>query len=224
MKDIRKDIEFSMALRGQNLRFRSTWGLFSPEGIDEGTRLLIEELEISEDATSLDLGCGYGVIGLVMAKLAPQGRVHMVDKDFVAVEYAKKNAEANGVKNAEVYLSNGFSHVRPAGLSTSYVQPTGFSISSSSTPQSLDARSHTAGNIQFDVIASNLPAKPSKELYQILFEDAKKHLKPGGRFYVVVISGLKEFIKRSFGEVFGNCEKLKQGRTHCVFMAEKPVN
>ena len=137
MKDIRKDIEFSMALRGQNLRFRSTWGLFSPEGIDEGTRLLIEELEISEDATSLDLGCGYGPIGLVMAKLTPKGRVYMVDKNFVAVEYAKKNVELNGLKNCEVYLSNGFSHIRAAALSTSYVQPTGFSISSFFTRSSL---------------------------------------------------------------------------------------
>ena len=188
MKDIRRDIEFSAELKGKNLKFFSTWGLFSPEGIDEGTRLLIEELEISEDTTSLDLGCGYGAIGLVMARLAPKGRAHLIDKNFVAVEYAKKNAEANGAKNTEVYLSNGFSHI-----------PT---------------------DTRFDIIASNLPAKPSKELYQILFEDAKRYLKPGGRFYVVVISGLKEFIKRSFGEVFGNCKKLKQGRTHCVFMAK----
>ena len=72
MNDIRKDIEFSAELKGKNLKFFSTWGLFSPEGIDEGTRLLIEELEISEDTTSLDLGCGYGAIGLVMARLAPK--------------------------------------------------------------------------------------------------------------------------------------------------------
>jgi len=189
MSSIRDDIEFSAELRGLNLKFRSTWGLFSPERIDEGTRLLIEELEVKETDICLDLGCGYGAIGLVMGKLASQGQVHMLDKDFVAVEYTKKNAEANGLTNCETYLSNGFSHVPP--------------------------------ETKFDIIASNLPAKPSKELYQILFEDAKKYLKPGGKFYVVVISGLKEFIKRSFKEVFGNCDKLKQGRTHCVFVATR---
>lgn len=189
MKDIRTDIEFSAELKGQNLKFHSTWGLFSPERIDEGTRILIEEFLIPRNATLLDLGCGYGPIGLTMAKLAPAGTVHMVDKDFVAIEYAKKNAEANGLTNVQTYLSNGFSHVPP--------------------------------DVHFDVIASNLPAKPSKELYQILFEDAKRYLNPGGKFYVVVISGLKEFIKRSFGEVFGNCDKLRQGRTHCVFVACK---
>lgn len=189
MNDIRNDIEFSAELKGFNLKFISTWGLFSPEHIDEGTTLLIEELHIKETDVCLDLGCGYGAIGVVIGKLAPQGQVHMVDKDFVAVEYAKKNAEANGLSNCEAYLSNGFSHI-PADM-------------------------------KFDVIASNLPAKPSKELYQILFEDAKMHLKPGGKFYVVVISGLKEFIKRSFKEVFGNCEKLKQGRAHCVFVATR---
>lgn len=189
MNDIRKDVEFSAELRGEHLRFLSTWGLFSPEHVDEGTKLFIEELEMPEQAVCLDLGCGYGVIGLVMAKLASQGRVHMVDKDFVAIEYAKKNTEANGLKNCETYLSNGFSHV--------------------------------PSDVKFDVIASNLPAKPSKELYQILFDDAKKYLKPGGKFYVVVISGLKEFIKRSFKEIFGNCEKVRQGKTHCVFVAVK---
>lgn len=58
-----------------------------------------------------------------------------------------------------------------------------------------------------------------KELLWIIFLDSKKHLKPGGKFYVVTISGLKEFIKRNFKEVFGNYEKLGQNKTHTVALA-----
>lgn len=91
--------------------FHSTWGLFSPREIDAGSRLLIRYMQVNEADVCLDLGCGYGPIGLTMAKLAPQGKVYMVDRDFVAIEYAKKNAELNHVTNCEAFLSNAFSHI-----------------------------------------------------------------------------------------------------------------
>ena len=49
--------------------------------------------------------------------------------------------------------------------------------------------------------------------------DIYEHLEPGGRFYVVVISGLRNFIKRAFNEVFGNHRKIKQGKHYTVAMA-----
>ena len=91
--------------------FHSTWGLFSPRDVDAGSRLLIEYMQINETDICLDLGCGYGPIGLTMAKLAVQGKIYMIDRDFIAVEYARKNAEFNGLTNCEVFLSNAFSHV-----------------------------------------------------------------------------------------------------------------
>lgn len=108
----REDIVFWDELRGEKFCFHSTWGLFSPTEIDEGTRLLINTMEINSSDMVLDLGCGYGPIGIVAAKLAPQGHVHMVDKDFIAIQYAQENAELNHLKNCESYLSNGFSHIQ----------------------------------------------------------------------------------------------------------------
>jgi len=70
---LREDITFNVRLRDQELRFRSTWGIFSPREIDEGTRLLLDYIDIAEDADSLDIGCGYGPIGITLAKLAPKG-------------------------------------------------------------------------------------------------------------------------------------------------------
>jgi 16S rRNA (guanine1207-N2)-methyltransferase len=109
--DIKKDIIFQKYMRGMDFTFHTTWGLFSPRDIDAGSRLLIEYIRVNEDDMCLDLGCGYGPIGLTMAKLAPHGKVFMVDRDFVAVEYAKKNTELNGAANCQVFLSNAFSHI-----------------------------------------------------------------------------------------------------------------
>jgi 16S rRNA G1207 methylase RsmC len=108
---LREDIEFTATLRGQSLRFRSTWGLFSPREVDLGTSMLLEEIEVGAAADCLDLGCGYGPIGLTLARLASGGQTWMVDRDYIAVEYARRNAEANGILNARALLSNGFSEV-----------------------------------------------------------------------------------------------------------------
>ncbi|RLJ16410.1 methyltransferase [bacterium endosymbiont of Escarpia laminata] len=113
LEKYRRDIVFDARLRGQPFVFHSTWGLFSPRDIDEGTRLLVDRLEVEAADNCFDLGCGYGPIGLLMARLAPQGQTLMVDKDFIAVNYSNGNAERNGLDNARAKLSNGFNQVDP---------------------------------------------------------------------------------------------------------------
>lgn len=111
LRKIRQDIVFSDTLRGEKLDFHTTWGLFSPKSVDEGSRLLLDHLEVAADDDTLDLGCGYGPLGLTLARLAPQGISVLVDKDFVAVEYSKKNAILNNLKNVDIFLSNGFDQI-----------------------------------------------------------------------------------------------------------------
>lgn len=113
LASLRRPIEFDAELAGQRLHLRSTWGLFSPREIDAGTRLLLERIKVAADAQCLDLGCGYGPIGLTLARLAPQGRVLLADKDFVAVDFAGRNIALNGLDNAEALLSNGFDQIDP---------------------------------------------------------------------------------------------------------------
>ncbi|SDW53406.1 class I SAM-dependent methyltransferase [Thiocapsa roseopersicina] len=110
---LRRDIVFNAELGGRDLTLHSTWGLFSPREIDEGTRLLLAHLQVRPADDCFDLGCGYGAIGLAMATLAPQGRTLMVDKDFVAVDYAARNLKLNRLENARAQLSNGFDQVDP---------------------------------------------------------------------------------------------------------------
>jgi len=111
LDEYRKDIQFNATLCGQPLTFNSTWGIFSPREIDAGTLLLLKYIKINPDDDCFDLGCGYGPIGLTMAKLAANGQTLMVDKDFMAIEYSKKNAVQNNIKNAKAMLSNGFQHI-----------------------------------------------------------------------------------------------------------------
>ena len=89
------------------MHFHSTWGLFSPRAIDGGTRLLLEHFAAEPYHHSLDVGCGYGPIGLALAADAPQGHATLVDRDFLAVEYARKNALLNGLGNVTCQLGHG---------------------------------------------------------------------------------------------------------------------
>jgi len=178
-RKIRQDLKIEY----RGLEFYTTWGLFSPRAIDDGSRLLLDYLELETGDDCLDLGCGYGVLGLQMAKLAAEGHTLMVDKDFVAVDYAERNRRHNGIENASCLLSNGFDQI-PAQ--------------------------------QFDIIVSNIPAKVGKEMLYIYLFDALDYLRPGGSFYIVTITGLRQFFKRGFSEVFGHYEKIKQGKTYTV--------
>ena len=111
LNSLRKDIEFKTTLCNKTMVFRSTWGIFSPREIDAGTELILRYIKPAEDADIFDLGCGYGPIGLTLAKLASKGQTLLCDKDFMAVEYSNRNAILNGATNAKAILSNGFQHV-----------------------------------------------------------------------------------------------------------------
>lgn len=106
---LRKDQLISAELLGSVLEFQTTWGLFSPRAVDDGTLLLLDHLQVASDEIAFDMGCGYGPLGLAIAAQAKEGLVHLVDKDFVAVDYSAANAERNKLTNTQVYLSNGFS-------------------------------------------------------------------------------------------------------------------
>ncbi len=186
---LRKDQMISAELLGSVMEFQSTWGLFSPRQIDEGTLLLLDHLQVASDEMAFDMGCGYGPLGLAIAAQARQGHVHLVDKDFVAVDYATKNAQRNSLSNTSIYLSNGFS----------------------ATPE----------KSEFTLVVSNLPAKVGNEMFYIAFYDAYQRMQPGARIVVVTINGLRQFIKRSFTDVFGNYKKLKQGKSYTISMATK---
>ena len=68
LKKLKQDIVFKTRLRGHDFVFYSTWGLFNPKSVDEGSQLLIDTVDVAPDARVLDIGCGYGPLGLALAK------------------------------------------------------------------------------------------------------------------------------------------------------------
>ena len=102
-------------LRDRYFEFLTASGVFSKRKIDLGTRLLIEVMDLPEEGLALDVGCGYGAIGIVAAAIRPRLKVILTDVNERAVWLAKKNVERNLVSsNAEV--RQGFLYEAVEGL------------------------------------------------------------------------------------------------------------
>lgn len=206
LEELKKDMEIKTYLLEKPFSFKTTWGLFCPEEIDMGTKLLLKAISEHEmiikilenrdqkpnmngEVNILDIGCGYGPIGITLAKVFPTTFVDLIDKDFVAIDYSKKNAIENKTTNVNAFLSNGFSHI-PA-------------------------------NKKYKLIVSNLPAKVSKEFFWILFGEAFDHLEAGGYFVVVVIKQLEIMARKNFNTLFGNSEVIARDKTYSVVLTKK---
>lgn len=98
-------------LRDIPLKLWTDHGVFSRGHTDTGTAELIEAMDIGDARRILDLGCGYGVIGIVAARLAPEAQVVMTDPNERAVALARQNLQTNEVRNGEVRLGEGFDPV-----------------------------------------------------------------------------------------------------------------
>jgi 16S rRNA (guanine1207-N2)-methyltransferase len=89
-------------LCGRNFEFLTSSSVFSKTRIDLGTRVLIETMVLPPKGWVLDIGCGYGPVGIVAAALNKQLRVVMSDVNIRAVRLARRNVDMNRVFNAEV--------------------------------------------------------------------------------------------------------------------------
>lgn len=99
-----KPVEFSVA--GLALRLQAAAGTFSSGKLDKGTAVLLSlPDQFPKQGTILDLGCGWGPIGIAIAKLSPATKVWGVDVNSRSVELANQNAETLGLTNFQGVLS-----------------------------------------------------------------------------------------------------------------------
>lgn len=157
---------------GERIELITKPGIFSWDELDPATALLLEHLEIEPTDIVLDLGCGYGVIGVVAARRASRGRVYLVDTNCVAVEAARRSVAHNRLTNAEVILGDG---------------PTAFGdvlcdVIATNPPF------HAGRAVAYDITRR-------------LIEQAYAQLRPGGRLYLVsnVFIPYQRWIMAAFG-------------------------
>lgn len=104
------------SIRGVELRLQTLPELFSPRAPDAGTLAMLSLISFTPDDKVLDLGCGYGLVGLYAAKLLPPPQVYLLDNDPSAIEVTRANSVLNGVPEVNTILSDGFSGMRDTGF------------------------------------------------------------------------------------------------------------
>lgn len=110
-KSDRKIIEAKIG--GFKFKFVTDAGVFSKHKIDTGTEILINAAQKTDfpSGNILDLGCGYGPIGLAIAKNFPERLIEMVDINERSISLSKDNASRNKIENVKIYPSNIFDEV-----------------------------------------------------------------------------------------------------------------
>lgn len=170
--DHQEFLQFLIDVRGTRFTVHSRPGAFAWDRMDEGTRLLAEHMVIRPSDTVLDLGCGNGIIGMVAARLAPQGHVMLVDVDAEAIRSAQRSVAANALPNCTVIASD-------AGSASKHMR---FDVVVTNPPF------HVGRRAKFDIANQ-------------FILDAGDVLKEGGRFYLVANMNLpyEKPIRERFG-------------------------
>jgi 16S rRNA (guanine1207-N2)-methyltransferase len=116
--------EWFAELLGKKLQFKTDAGVFSKGEVDFGSRLLAETFVMPvTEGDVLDVGCGYGPIGLSIAASYPERNVHMIDVNERALALCAHNAEQNGISNAKIYPSNALTAVTAEGFAAILTNP-----------------------------------------------------------------------------------------------------
>ena len=106
-----------------DLSFNTAPHLFSPRGLDAGTAAMLSNIDFHQSDKVLDLGCGYGVVGIYAAKLIGPQKIVMCDIDPIAVEISRQNAALNNVPDIQILQSNGFQNIDVSGFTVILSNP-----------------------------------------------------------------------------------------------------
>lgn len=102
---------FTEEIGGYRLQFETNSTIFSPGKVDAGTLAMLSVADIQDGDKLLDLGCGYGAVGIFAAHKTAPGNIIMCDILPEAVELSKKNAALNGIMPGKILQSDGFQNI-----------------------------------------------------------------------------------------------------------------
>lgn len=185
-----KPMPCAFPYRGYGLNFMTDAGVFSKGELDVGTRLLLDALPaLSGDV--LDLGCGWGAIGVAVARANREARVVMADVNRRALGLAKDNCARNGV-TAEVIESDGMAAVMGRTFDAVITNPPIRAGKQVIYRMFADAAvSLKAGGALYLVIRKQQGAESCVKYLKTLFDEVEKLDKSAG-FWVLKASGPKE--------------------------------
>lgn len=118
-------MEWDASILGKTLQFVTDAGVFSKNRIDTGSQVLIETAAKSKFPAGefLDIGCGYGPVGLFLSQQFPERSIDMIDVNTRALELAKENAELNAIENVSIYESDLYSEVEDKKYAAIFSNP-----------------------------------------------------------------------------------------------------
>lgn len=179
--------KISTYLRGRPFEFLTASEVFSKKRVDLGTRVLIESMVLPEKGYVLDIGCGYGAVGIVAAASNPNLQVVMVDVNERAVWLAKQNIEINSISNAEVRRSFLFESLEDLTFNCILSNPPVSAGLETVKSIIVGAPKHMANNACFQmVVRSKIGKKRLKTLLEDAFGNTKVLARKSG--YRVFIS------------------------------------
>jgi 16S rRNA (guanine1207-N2)-methyltransferase len=187
--------EISENVLRQDLKFYVASGVFSKSRLDIGSRILIDNCIMKDSWNVLDLGCGYGPVGIAIAKLYPKTTISMTDINKRAIMLTKKNITLNKLekKRFTVMQGDSYSPLRDKKLENKY-----------------------------DTILLNPPQTAGKKLCLSMIKEAKDFLKPKGIIQIVARhnkggSSFMKFMK----EIYGNAEDICKSKGFRVYVSKR---
>lgn len=167
---------FDFTLSGHVFHFLTDSGVFAKGTIDYGTRVLLQTLDFDQLPVGhiLDLGCGYGPIGLTVASEQPQRQVDLVDINQRALELARKNALRNQLTNIHVFASDSYQQVTITDYAAIYTNPPLRAGKVVVTTMITQAKDHLQRQGQFWLVVQKKQGAPSyQKIMQHTFGNAQ---------------------------------------------------
>lgn len=155
-------------LRGKPFEFLTASSVFSKKRVDLGTRLLIESMVLPDEGYVLDVGCGYGAVGIVAAAFNPNLHVVMVDVNERAAKLAKQNIKINNICNAEVICSHLYEPVESTTFNCILSNPPVSAGLATVKAIITEAPKHMAGKATFQMVVRS---KIGGKRLQLIFEE-----------------------------------------------------
>lgn len=186
--------EVEVTFAGETLLFESCYGVFSNAGLDNGSLALLEVLEPPDPCRSiLDLGCGWGAIGILASRRIQPRRLTLTDANARAADVARRNTERHA-RAQEVHVrleceaERGLREAVPAAEGA------------------------------YDLVLSNPPYSTEFRVTAMFLRAARLALRPGGAAWFVTKTN--PLLEKRMRELFGNVRVIKR-RGYCIFVATK---